>query len=124
MANIVLNSLTYVGRGVVNAVATWLNTGAGFVRGFRKLSCAIRSDAGSDSLVTWRLELPRLVDPENACCAPAGTRVGRPSTVEVRFRFDEFSSGAERDDALKQLKDLVLTAELSASVISYTLPSP
>lgn len=123
MANIVLNSLTYVGRGVVNGLTSYVNTGLAYVRGFRVLTAQVRFQPKQDTVVHWKLELPRLVDPANPSGVPAGTRVGKPTLVDVRFRFDEFSSDTERDGALLALKDLVLKAEFAASVTSLTQPA-
>lgn len=123
MANIVLNSLTHVGRGVLNGIASYVNSGAGYIRGFRKLTAKVRADAGQDVVVSFKYEVPRLAAIEAGCCTPAGTAVGKPAIIDIRVRYDEFTSQTERDDVLKCIQDLVLTTQFVSAVKSLEQPA-
>lgn len=128
MANITLNSLVYVGQGLLNGIATWINSASGIVSSFNRLSARVRipqrvSAADQYSTVKWQLELPWDGGVPAGTCPCTGDWAFSPSLITVNARFDARCPQTVRDAALASLKDLVLKAEFSASVSSLTQPS-
>lgn len=114
MSNIVLNSLTYVGNGIVNGVAWFINRSAGVVNGFNQLSSRI--GYGDKTIVHWKLMLPSLVADDSPCgCAGS---VSYTNYVDITARMDRKTTAAERTAILASIRDLVATTNFGDSITS------
>lgn len=114
MSNIVLNSLTYVGNGIVNGLNSFIERSAGIVNGFRYLNNRIT--LGDRSIVSWKLAVPVLVAADSPCgCAGA---VKYTAYVDVVTKFDRAATADERAAILQSTKDLVAHANFGASITS------
>ena len=119
MANIVLNTKTYIGRGIANAIATWMETSAGVVAAFSAVTASLRLD--TKVRVQWKLEVPVVATEASSCVCPG--QVLRVSDANLQIRMDPGATTAERTDFALRLKDLVASPEFQASIISISQPT-
>lgn len=115
-----LNTKVFNFSGVVNAIATFLNTAAGVVGGFKTVSASIRLTP-EKSRVTWKAGFPVVAAEESACSCPG--QVLRRLDADFNIRMDPSATVAERTDFALSLKDLVASPEFQASIISLQTPA-
>lgn len=123
MANIVLNTKTYNGRGVANGIATYMETSAGFLAGFSPVTGSILLPAGRDAKghVKWRLSLPVMAEEASACACP-GEEIDLIDAF-IQVRASRGVSATVRTDFGLRLKDLVALPEFQASIASLSQPT-
>jgi len=123
MANIVLNTKTYGGRGVVNGLASYLDATTGLLSAFRTLSASIRlpSRKGEKANIQWRLKFPIPAADPSACACPGD--IVDEADVYIQVRVSQGVSEAVRTDLATQVKDLTARAEFTASIVSFTQPT-
>lgn len=117
MSTIVLNSLNYVGEGLLNGISHWWERSVGLVNAFRHLTNRINYGA-TVTTVAWKLTLP-VVKAEDSACGCEG-EVVRTTIVDVTARMGRDASPAERADTLAQIQDLVASSQFAASITSLT----
>lgn len=119
MSDIVLNSLTYVGNGITNAVSYWYERSKGIVAAFSTLTCRVSYNP-SKTVVQWKATIPVVIEPAEGCCtvAPMSNTI-----IDVTLRFDRELPSAERVDALTRLQELVLKPEFTGSVTNLVQPT-
>lgn len=122
MANLTLDALTYVGQGVANGIASYIETSAGVATGYRRVTGSVRvpADGKGPSRVQWKLKIP--VVASGISGVPDGT-VLRFIEGDINLRSSPLSTGAELTNFGDALQDLVATAAFAASVDSLTQPS-
>lgn len=122
MSNLTLNTKVYTGRGVANAIASWMNAGVGLLAGFAHASANVRLPQGKDAKanIQWRLKMPVVAEEASACACP-GTAIDEIDAY-IQVRCTQGVSSAVRTDLALQLKDLVATPEFQASIISFQQP--
>lgn len=117
MSNIVLSGLTFVGSGIVNGVALFVERSAGIVSGFRKLTSKV--NYADKTNVHWKVELPTIVAADSPCgCAG---EVSYINYIDVSARFDRRTTAAERTAVLDMIQDLVASSQFEASITSLVL---
>lgn len=120
MSNLVLNTLTYVGAGVTNQVASWWNRASGFAAGFSQADASLRLSGGK-----WRgmgrLTLPTLVEEDSSCGCEG--QVHDTSDARFEFRIDPAASPATRLDLYLRFKDFVASTEVQAMFENLQFPS-
>lgn len=122
MTNIVLNTKTYSGNGVINGTATYTDRSAGTAAGFSPLTGAVALGGGSAlSRIRWKLAVPVITTEATPCACPDD--VIRVGDVDVVVRFAKGATVAERTDLADRLKDLVSSAQFRASIISLEQPT-
>lgn len=119
MSNIVLNSLTYVGSGTINAVSTWWNRTAGLVNAFRQLTARVNYNP-TKTVVAWKLTIPVVAEEDHPTVA-AGT-VLRSTIVDITVRYDRNATATERSDVKEHLDDLVASTQFVSSITDLVLP--
>lgn len=117
MSNIVLNSLTYVGNGILNGVNSFVNRTAGVVSAFRTLTNRI--SYADKVTVHWKLVLPTVVE-EDSECGCAGS-LKYTNYVDITYRADRRTTAAERTATLAAVRDLVATANFGTSITDLTM---
>lgn len=122
MANLVLNTKTYGGRGVVNAIAEYVNAGVGLLAAFARLTGSVKLPSGKEAKanIQWRLRLPVVAEEASSCACP-GEAIDEIDCY-IQVRATKGVSTAVRTDFALQVKDLVATPEFQASIISFTQP--
>lgn len=120
MSNIVLNSLTYVGTGILQGVSWFWERSAGIVSAFRSLSCRINF-ADKRSNVQWKVVLP-VTKAEDTACGCTG-EVLRTAVVTITVHHDQLATVAERTATLTSVRDLVASTPFGESITSLTLPT-
>lgn len=102
MANIVLNTKTYVYAGTTAAgVVTYQERSSGVVSGFGTLDGLVRY--GDRTRITSKMYLP-VIAADNSSCACTG-EVLRSCNADVNLRFDNTMTTAERTDFALRFKD-------------------
>lgn len=119
MSNIVLNTKTYLGRGIANGVASWAEISGGIAAAFSVLTSSLRID--SKVRGTWKLELPTVAEEASACACPGVVLSVCDATIS--FRMDTNADTATRTDFADRLEDLVASPEFRASIISLQQPT-
>lgn len=119
MANIVLNSKTYTGQGIVNTLGRYTERSAGVADGFSPLTGSVVVD--TKSRVKWKLSLPIIAEEASACACPGS--VLRVADVDITIRMDKGMTLAERTDVADRVKDLTAHATFRDSVISLISPA-
>lgn len=114
MSNITLNTKVYVGSGLMNGLANFIERSAAVAAGFSKLASSLRIDAKIRG--KWTLDLPIVATADSACSCIG--EVLRSGDVTVAFRMDLGMTTAERTDLADRLKDLVTSAQFRASIIN------
>lgn len=118
--SLTLNTKVFNFSGIVNAIATFLNTTAGVVTGFRTVTASVRLTP-EKSRVMWKVGFP-VVAAEATACACVGDVVRRLD-ADINVRMDPSATLAERTDYALSLKDLVASPEFQASIINLQTPS-
>lgn len=123
MANITLNTKVFSGRGVVNAIASYMNTALGLLAGFGTVTGSVRLPSGKDAKanIQWRLKLP-IVAAEASACACPGEAVDEIDCY-IQVRATKGVTAADRTDFALQVKDLVALPEFQQSIINFTQPT-
>lgn len=119
MANIVLNTKTYNGRGLLNGIARYVESSGGIAAAFSPLSGTVNLD--SKSRARWKLDMPVVAEEASACACPGS--VIRVANADINIRMDLGMTLAERTDFADRIKDLVSHADFRASIISLTQPT-
>lgn len=120
MSTIVLNSLNYVGTGIIAGVSSFWERASGVVNGFSHLSARVNLSKERTN-VLWRLTVP-VIKGDDSACGCAG-EVERTTEISLDVRFGRAATAAERADVLKRIQDLVLTSEFTGSVTGLNLPA-
>lgn len=118
MSNIVLNTLTYVGTGIINGLSYFWEKSLGIVSGFSALTNRINYTQDRVN-VLWKLEVPVLQSEATSCACPGD--VLRNTIVNIEVRYDKRATQAERDDIDLRVQNLVTSAQFRASVKSLVL---
>lgn len=124
MANIVVNTKTYSGLGVVNGTAQYVERSAGTASGFSGMSAIVQlagSSKGSKTRIRWKFDVPVITAEATPCACPDD--VIRAADVDVIVRFAKGATVAERTDITDRLKDLIASAQFRASLISLEQPA-
>lgn len=122
MANIVLNTKTYNGSGVINGIAMYTERSAGVAGGFAPLSASVKVGNGSDKTrIHWKAGLPVVAVEATSCACPGQSL--RRADADFNIRMDSAMTLAERTDFALRLKDLVASPEFQASIISLQQPA-
>lgn len=114
MSNIVLNTLTYVGEGLINGLSHFWERSAGLAGGFRHLTNRVTQSA-SLIHVAWKLTMPELVA-DDSPCGCEGAQAFAPTIVDITVRFDKKAPQAHRDAVQTSLENLVVTTQFRNSV--------
>lgn len=117
MSNIVLNSLTYVGNGIINGIASFIERSAGIVTAFKTLTSRV---SYADRInVHWKLVLPSVVAADSECgCAG---ELQYTNYVDITYRADRRTTAAERTATLAAIRDLVATTNFGDSITSLVV---
>lgn len=119
MSNIVLNSLNYVGSGILNGASNWWNRAAGLVNAFGHLTARVNYNP-TKTVVGWKLTVP-VVATEDSSCGCVG-EVVRTTLVDIQVRFDRGATAAERLSVKEQVEDLVASSQFGTSITDLVLP--
>lgn len=120
MSTIVLNTLNYVGEGIVNGISRFTEKSAGVVAGFRRLTASI-GFTSAKTTVKWKLVIPIVQTEADACACPGA--VLQETYVDITVRYDIKATQTQRDDTLAEIRDLVQTTQFGDSVAGLVLPS-
>lgn len=107
-----LNTKTYNGNGVANAIASYTERSGGVASSFSDVTSSLRIDSKVRGRI--KLMLPEVAT-EASACSCAGDVVTAADAV-IEFRIDPNASAAFRADFYARLKDLVATAAVKAMV--------
>lgn len=119
MSTIVLNSLNYVGNGILNGASMFWERSKGLVSAFSQLSS--RVNFTNDKVnVAWKLTVPVTVTSDSSCGCVGD--VVRTATVDITARFGRTATAAERADVLKRVQDLVAGTQFAYSINSLDVP--
>lgn len=119
MTTIVLNSLNYVGNGILNGVSIFWEKAAGLVNAFSPLTCRINFNKENTNIL-WKLVVP-VTKADDSACGCAG-EVVRTTYVDISVRLGRTATAAERADVLARVRDLVAHASFGSSITSLTQP--
>lgn len=119
MSTIVLNTLNYVGNGILNGVSWFYERSLGVVSRFSALTNRINFGA-TKTTVAWKLTVPVVIPPAEGCCD--ATKMD-DTIIDVTLRFARDLPEANRTDALDRLQDLVLTTQFMGSVTNLAQAS-
>jgi len=122
MSTIVLDSLNYVGEGVVNGVSRFIERSAGLAAYFRTLSSSVTLNTkGQRTSIKWKLVLPFPAAPTEDCPC-AGELPYIDTIVNIDVRIDARAPKAFRDDIVDHIQSLVLTSQFTGSIEDLTNP--
>jgi len=119
MSTIVLNSLNYVGTGILNGVSYFYERASGLVNAFSVLTGRVNYGT-TKTTVAYKLTVP-IVQEDDSACGCAG-EVVRTTIVDISVRFDRSATSAERADVLARVQDLVATTQFESSIINLAQP--
>ena len=119
MSTIVLNSLNYVGNGILNGVSYFYERASGIVSRFSALTNRINFGP-TKTTVAWKLTIPVVIPPAEGCC---DVTKYDDTIVDVTLRFARDIPSANRTDTLGRLQDLVLTPQFVESVTNLAQAS-
>lgn len=119
MSTIVLNSLNYVGTGILNGVSMFWEKSKGIVNAFSSLSARINFNKDNTN-VLWKLIVP-ITQADDSACGCAG-EVVRTTYVDIAVRLGRAATATERADVLARVQNLVASPQFAASISSLTLP--
>lgn len=117
MSSIVLNSLTYVGEGLINGASSFWERAGGVLNAFSQLTNRVSYNP-TKTVVAWKLTVP-IVKADDTACGCAG-EVLRSTIVDITVRFDRSATATERADVLARIEDLVATTQFASSISSLT----
>lgn len=120
MSTIVLDTLSYVGEGLLNGVSRFVERSAGVARYFRNLTNSVNYNKTSEkATVKWKLVLPY---PATVPAVPLG--VGEipysDTIVNIDIRVDGRAPLLYREDIVDAIQSLVLLSQFTGSVESLT----
>lgn len=116
MSTIVLNTLNYVGEGIQNGVARYIERSAGVVAFFRNLTASVsHNEKSARTVVKWKLVLP-FPDSPSAECPCDGTLPFRPTIVNIDVKMDSRADNAYRTAVQLAISDLALKDEFKDSI--------
>lgn len=119
MSTIVLNSLNYVGSGILNGVSFFWERSKGLANAFSPLSARVNMTKDKSN-VLWKLNVPVTATADSPCgCAGD---VVRTTYVDVNTRMDRAATAAERADVLARIRDLVASTQFASSITDLDLP--
>lgn len=119
MGNIVVNTKTYNGTGVISGIGQYTERSGGIAAAFSSLTASVV--LGVKSRIHWKLRLPVVADEASSCACPG--QVVRSADADLAIRMDPGMTLAERTDFALRLKDLVASPEFQASIISLQQPT-
>ena len=120
MSNIVLNTLTYVGTGILNGISQWWERSKSLVNAFSLLTNRISYNP-SKTVVAWKLTVPVVREADSACgCAG---EVVRTTIADIVIRFDRNATAAERLDVKERIEDLVASTQFASSITDLVQPT-
>lgn len=120
MSNIVLDTLTYVGEGLLNGISRFVERSAGVARYFRVLTSSVNYNKTSERVtVKWKLVLPYPAAPEEEC--PCDGAVPFADTImNIDIRVDGRASLAYREDIVDAIQSLVTTTQFTGTIETLT----
>lgn len=119
MTTIVLDTLQYVGSGILNGVSYFWERAGGVVNAFSKLHARIDLST-TKTTVAWKLSIPVTIAADSACgCAG---EVARTAIIDVVVRLDRGATAAERLSVYNRTKDLVASTQFAKSITSLEMP--
>lgn len=119
MTTIVLNSLNYVGSGILNGASMFWERSKGIVNAFSQLSTRVNFTQDRTN-VLWKLTVPVTVESDSACGCVGD--VVRTTHIDIAVRLDRSATATERADILKRVRDLVASAQFGSSITSLDTP--
>lgn len=120
MSTIVLNSLNYVGTGILNGVSHFWERAAGLVNAFSQLTARVNFNTTKTN-VAWKLTIPVVKEDDSACGCTG--EVVRTTIVDIVARFDRSATSTERLDTLDRIQDLVASSHFVNSITNLDLPT-
>lgn len=119
MSTIVLNSLNYIGSGLINGVSWFWERAAGIAAGFSNLSfrCNITPQRTNCAV---KLVIPTVASEDSECGCVGELK--RTAIVDVSVRFDAGATLVEREDVYNRLKDLVGKPEFAGLIKQLQVP--
>lgn len=114
MSTIVLNSLNYVGNGIINGLNSFVERSAGVVNGFRYLNN--RVTLGSHSNISWKLSAPVVATDSDSCSCEGA--VLRTAYAAIDVKFDRAATPSERAAVLASIRDLVASTNFGDTITS------
>lgn len=120
MSTIVLNSLNYVGSGILNGVSWFMERSKGLANAFSSLTARVGFTKDKTN-VLWKLVVP-VVKETDSSCGCAG-EVVRTTYVDISVRMDRAATAAERDDVKVRVQNLVASPQFAASITNLDLPT-
>lgn len=113
MSNLVLNTKTYTGSGILNGIASWWDRSGGVAALFNRVTASIRIN--DKARVQWKIE-QQFPQPEGApvCCGPDEKR---QADADIRIRLHPSLDATERTDFKARLVALVSTSDFSDSIV-------
>lgn len=123
MANIVLNTKTFLGRGIAAGISSWTNMATGVLAAIASVTAKVRLPLKKEekAVIDWRLRYPIVADEASACACP-GALVDEID-VYIQVRSTQGTSTAARTDVALMVKDLTASSDFQNSVISFTQPT-
>lgn len=123
MSTIVLDSLNYVGEGIVNGVSRFVERSAGLPAYFRMLTSSVTLTTKADRAnIKWKLVLPfPATQPEDCPCVGQAPYID--TIVNIDVRLDGRAPKAYRDDIVDAIQSLVATAQFTGSVEDLINPA-
>lgn len=113
MSNVTLNTLLYIGEGIMNGASRFVYRGAGLLSGFSSLMGRLKNTKEKVE-VQWTLAIPVIAE-EATSCACVGD-VLQMTYANINVRFDRKATKAHRADVLLRLQNLVVTQVFEDSV--------
>lgn len=122
MANIVLGTKTYTGRGIANLIASWVDAATGLIASFASLTGSVRLPQGKETKanIQWRLKIPVTAAEASACACPGDVIDEIDAYIQVRC-----TKGVPltvRTEMADQLADLVASSEFQTSITNFQQP--
>ena len=123
MSTIVLDSLNYVGEGIVNGISRFVERSAGLAKYFGHLTSSVLVNTKAERVnINWKLVKPFPATPPEEC--PCDGQVPYIDTiVDIRIRMDDRAPPAYRENIVDEIQALVLTAQFTGSVETLVNPS-
>jgi len=123
MANIVLDGVTYTGRGLANQIATWVNAASGILAAFGRVTASVflPTRKGEKAKVQWHIRIPVVTDEPSSCACPGD--VVDEIDCYITVRATQGVSATVREDMADQIKDLTALADFKASIVSFDQPN-
>jgi len=120
MSTIVLDSLNYVGEGLLNGISRFVERSEGVARYFRVLTNSVNYNKTSERTnVKWKLVLP-FPSTAPAECPCDGTIPFADTIVNIDIRVDGRAPVGYREDIVAAIRALVLTTQFTGSVEALT----